>query len=366
MSFPQVQSITATTFASDTTAHAVNMPATVNAGDLLFCIFVNDANTSVTTPSGWTSITSQTFSTRTGIYAKIASGSEDGTTVDFVTSVAETAAAQVYRITGIYGDTTSNAITTASASGTGSTPNPPDLNPANWGTEETLWIAAASCSDPVTGVTTYPSSYTNGIYSQSGSGTTHVQLASARRENSVSAENPNTFTLDASAPNGWLGITIAIRPEFISQTIEPPILTNEPTFYGPELALFGLLIPPLLDNTPTLYEPNLAYEQILIPDDVLTITPIFYDAAMRYSITAPLLTNSPTFYDVTIINTQVLAPALFTVSPTFYGPEFRGPRNIGMPLLTNSPTFYGPEIFTVWANTDSLTSDTWTDTDYPT
>ena len=37
MAFPTVESITETAFASDATAHDVDMPATVNAGDLLLC-----------------------------------------------------------------------------------------------------------------------------------------------------------------------------------------------------------------------------------------------------------------------------------------------------------------------------------------
>ena len=212
MAFPTVQSITTTNFASDATAHLVNMPATVNAGDLLLCIFACDALPSVTTPSGWTSINSYSFSNRTAIFAKIASGSEGGTTVDFVTSASEAATAQVYRITGVSGGVTSSDITSAHATGTGSNPDPPNLDPSGWGTLDTLWIAVASCSDPVSGVTTYPTNYTNGTYSQSGSGTTHVQLASARRENNTAAENPGTYTLNASAGNGWSGITIAIRP----------------------------------------------------------------------------------------------------------------------------------------------------------
>jgi len=330
------------------------MPATVNTGDLLFCVFVNDGGVlaSVTTPPGWALITSQTFSSRVGIYAKIASGSEDGTTVDFVTSAAETAVAQVYRITGTYGDTSLNTITSASANGTGSTPNPPNLDPANWGTEETLWIAIASCSDPVTGVTTYPSNYTDGTYSQSGSGTAHVQLASARRENSVSAENPNTFTLNASATNGWLGITVAIRPQFVSQTIEIPLVDNTPVFYGAGVFVYGLLITPPIDNVSVFYNAMFAYEQTLILNDALSITPTFYNTGLATGMTAPLLDNTPTFYGVEIINTQILVAPLLSNPPIFYGPEFRGPRNIAIPLIANTSVFYNPSVFGTWRDVD--------------
>ena len=359
MAYPVVQDVTETTVASSSTTHNISMPATVNAGDILLTIFCwsNTAHTT-TTPSGWTAIS---VGSGMSAFGKVASGSEDGTTVNFVTSLANTAVAQVYRLTGTYGDVSLDTIEVAQASGTSTTPNPPNLNPANWDVAETLWIAATrvSKSGGYT-VSVYPSGYSNDLLTASGS---NPQIAAARKESSSSSENPGTFTVDTSA--SWLAFTIAIRPQYVLQTIDPPVLTITPTFYGPELALQGLLIPPLLTITPVFYDHSLAYEQALSPD-ILTIEPVFYGPTINTTITVPLLTNSSTFYGAELINTQVLAPALFTNSPTFYGPEFRGPQNIGIPLLTNSSTFYGPEIFTVWTNTDSLTSDTWTDVDYPT
>ncbi len=73
---PTIQSVTATLFAADTTAHAVAMPATVGVGDLLLVLFANDGSATVTTPDGWTLIASNARSTfvRGVIYAKTADG----------------------------------------------------------------------------------------------------------------------------------------------------------------------------------------------------------------------------------------------------------------------------------------------------
>ena len=122
LAVPVVASVTETAFGTDTTDHYVNIPATVNAGDLLIVLFTNDGSATVTIPSGWTELASDTrwSSVWLSVYYKIAAGTEGGTTVDFVTSAAEEAAAQVYRISNCHG-TTPPEISTA-ATGTDTTP----------------------------------------------------------------------------------------------------------------------------------------------------------------------------------------------------------------------------------------------------
>jgi len=88
---PVVASVTETAFDTATTAHYVNMPATVTADDLLIVLFTNDGNAAVTTPTGWNLLASDANGTqvRLSVYYKIAAGTEGGTTVNFVTSVVE-------------------------------------------------------------------------------------------------------------------------------------------------------------------------------------------------------------------------------------------------------------------------------------
>jgi len=98
---PALADDTTTLFPSETTSHAVTMPTTVNAGELLLVdIHVGSDDTSkdyaITTPTGWTQVIHTTLGyssggeshrSRVGIFAKVADGTEDGTTVDFVTEL---------------------------------------------------------------------------------------------------------------------------------------------------------------------------------------------------------------------------------------------------------------------------------------
>ena len=104
---PAVASVTETAFGADTADHYVNMPAAVDTGDLLIVLFTNDGSATVTTPAGWSLLASNASGAqvRLSVYYKIAAGTEGGTTVNFVTSAAEQAAAQVYRITNWHGTT---------------------------------------------------------------------------------------------------------------------------------------------------------------------------------------------------------------------------------------------------------------------
>ena len=210
--FPQVASVTETAFGTDTTNHYVNMPATVNAGDLLIVLFTNDGSATVTTPAGWTSLasTANGIEVRCSVYYKIAAGTEGGTTVNFVASAFEQAAAQVYRITDWHG-TTPPEISTA-ATGTSNRPNPASLDPAGWDVADTLWIAVAGQDrGDQDGPTAYPAYYTDGISTLSAEDDTSTcRTHSARRVLAAASENPGAFTIPLSEE--WVAFTIAVRP----------------------------------------------------------------------------------------------------------------------------------------------------------
>jgi hypothetical protein len=207
---PLVASVTETAFDTDTTDHYVDMPTTVDAGDLLIAIFTNDGSATVTTPAGWTALASdENNAVRCSVYYKIASGNEDGTTVDFVTSASEEAAAQVYRITNWHG-TTPPEISTA-ATGTSTRPDPASLNPAGWDVADTLWLAVAGQDrGDRSGTTAYPTSYTDGTSTLSSATTDSCRTLSARRVLAAASENPGAFTIPVSEE--WVAFTIAVRP----------------------------------------------------------------------------------------------------------------------------------------------------------
>lgn len=203
MAFPQVQSITETTTAS-ATVHNISMPATVNAGDLLLIVVMAGSTVINSHPSGWTKLRD---STQTPVYLKNAVGDEDGTTISVGTSSSTSMAFQVYRITGWYDSgTILNDVELATTTGSSTSPNPPSLNPTNWGAEDTLWIACAVWAAGFS-VTGYPSSYTDGLGTSSAGG----RVATARRENNTASEDPGTFSIETSV--GWRVHTIGIRPD---------------------------------------------------------------------------------------------------------------------------------------------------------
>lgn len=211
MAFPTIESLTPTLFGSNTTSHQVAMPAVVNAGDLLLVFFTNDGSATVTNPGGgWASRGTATNGTnvRASVYAKIAVGNEGGTTVNFVTSATEQAAAQVYRISGWGGDARDVQVS-ATANGSSAAPAPASLDPG-WGAGETLWIAFAGYSSGAT-VNSYPANYTNGTLSRSATtGTTATaEVATARLETRAASEAPGAFALTATS--AWVAMTVAIR-----------------------------------------------------------------------------------------------------------------------------------------------------------
>ena len=216
---PVVASVTETAFGSDTTGHNVTMPATVNAGDLLIVLFTNDGDATVTTPSEWTELASNEAdgAVRLSVYYKIAAGTEGGTTVNFVTSASEQAAAQVYRITDWHG-TTPPEISTA-ATETSTAPDPAFLDPAGWGVSNTLWLAVAGQDrGDQSGTLAYPISYINGTSTQSSSAVGCCRIHSARRVLlTATSEDPGPFTIPVTEQ--WVAFTIAVRPASRDLTI---------------------------------------------------------------------------------------------------------------------------------------------------
>jgi len=215
---PQIASITNTASATDGTTHNVSMPATVNKSDLLLVFIVVEGDNTATftpTPTGWTPLFSSGAGTTnlTGGFAKIADGTEGGTTVDFATSNTGGFAAHTYRITDWYGTLAGVTTgTTATSAGT-TTPNPPN-NAPTWGTtvQQTLWIAVVGSTDDDETATTAPAGF-GGLTSTivGGGANDGGAMSSANVVSAVASNNPGTFTLTGS--EATVAQTISIRPQ---------------------------------------------------------------------------------------------------------------------------------------------------------
>jgi hypothetical protein len=301
MSAPVVAPVTETAFDTDTTSHYVNMPSTVNAGDLLIVLFSNDRNGSVTTPGGWTELASDTSGPhiRVSVYYRIAAGTEGGTTVNFITSAAEEAAAQVYKITNWHG-TTPPGISIA-ATGSDASPDPASLNPASWDVTDTLWIAVAGQDrGDQTGTMTYPAGYIDGTSTLSSVGTGSCRIHSAHRVLATASEDPGAFTIPASEQ--WVAFTIAVRPVryylSISSTTGGSVTTpGEGVFAYDEGALVDLVA-----------TPGGGYQFVEWTGNVGTVADVYAASTTitmngDYSITANFEEAPPVQYDLTISST---------------------------------------------------------------
>lgn len=209
---PNVSSVTTTAFPGDSTTHNVAMPASVTAGNLLITHICIRNGASFTTPTGWTPLWSTTNSTSThAAFAKIADGTEGGTTVDFSTSGSDSGAAQVYRITDWYGTLAGVEVGTP-ATGSNTAPNPPALTPS-WGSTSafTLWLVLSGASDDDSAYTGAPGSFTDLTSTVSGAGANSgAEVGSARRVAALASLDPGNFALAASQL--WVVNTVAVRP----------------------------------------------------------------------------------------------------------------------------------------------------------
>ncbi|MGR6923078.1 carbohydrate binding domain-containing protein [[Actinomadura] parvosata] len=189
----------------------VDMPATVNAGDLLliFC----GRNVDIPAPSGWTSLGGGRL-----LYGKVAGGDEDGTSVTLTASSSDEWAVQVFRVTGWHG-TLADGVRLGWGGSSGGLFRDPDPGPVDfpWGELPTLCIAAHAVgirSDdpgPLT-QTALPAGYTNGGFTHDTvASKPRIYLGTARREISGAAsEDPGPFDISPN-PHSETAFTVAIR-----------------------------------------------------------------------------------------------------------------------------------------------------------
>lgn len=216
MTFPVVASVTATAFGTAATAHNVNMPATVNAGDLLLIHFGTGSGFTGpgTDPSGWTKqYNNGAAATLVEGFIKLADGTEGGTTVNVATTGSCKAAALVYRITGWFGNISTGLDASGSASGTSTQPDSPSLDPFPWAAEDTLWLTVASLNADTT-VGTAPTNYGD-VQSQSSAGSggaaTKCVVGGADRNLNATSDDPGAWGAWGTSA-AWWAFTFAVRP----------------------------------------------------------------------------------------------------------------------------------------------------------
>jgi hypothetical protein len=207
---PSIAATNTTSVSVANTSHAINMPASISAGDLLMVIFaLRDATNTITWPGDWTMLCGEeqadaSSRTRVEVGYKTAGGSDSLT---ITSSGLDESASIAYRITGHHASTAPECATASQA--TTVNPDPPALNPTNWGTENSLWIAGAVWSGSPTG-SAYPTNYDSNQLEVDSGGGTNANVKAATRTASTASEDPGTFSISAST--NVSAVTLGIRP----------------------------------------------------------------------------------------------------------------------------------------------------------
>lgn len=184
----------------DTSANpgVINIPART-AGDLIMVVLEVDTGGAAPTLGALNSVSWSNIGTQAGsaastgyfrIYYLIAGSSGSATTVTYSPAAFSTGFA--LDITGANSSTAPETAFVVSA-------DPPSLDPAGWGTEDTLWIAA--CYRFTTAATANPSGYT------AVNSNTWMRVGS--KNSTASSEDPGAFT---GGSGNATCVTIAVRP----------------------------------------------------------------------------------------------------------------------------------------------------------
>lgn len=221
--FPAVEDVT-TSYFSAATAHAVNMPASVTAGQLLFVVLGIDQAATITTPSGWTVVEDST--TRCKSYARISDGTEGGTTVDFVTATSREMAAHVYRISNWYGTISTGVFAGTPNGSSAGNPDCPTLDPGLGG-KEFLWIAAVGHTTNGATINSAPTNYLGYTETNDPPGANDIALASAYRQMYESTEDPGTFPGTTIKTYNSNTFAILVKPPIDYVTLSTKIATAE-------------------------------------------------------------------------------------------------------------------------------------------
>ena len=227
MAFPQIASTATTTDSSyNGTNLSCGMPSGIAANDLLLA-FVNHgvpAQRNYTKPTGWSEL-SRIYGNgyESYVYAKKAVGSD---TLTLTKAEGQSAAAVIVaRVTGWNGDlsgadNTGNLTSVEGAWSAGfAAPDPPNLDPANWGSEDTLWVACGVGPDGA--ISTYPYA-PNNVTALAAGVTNRVAICST--ESTASSVNPGTFSIGNNAYGQ--AITVAVRPQVTQAVLTSPTVTN--------------------------------------------------------------------------------------------------------------------------------------------
>lgn len=214
--YPNVERQVSTTSAAATT-HPVNLPIGIRANELLLLGFTVDGTaTSITTPSGWTLLSSgqvQSGTAECAVFIKKATGGEGGT-VSITVGASQQACAIASRISGWGGNLDDDVEVTTNV-GFGVTPEGGN-HLASWDSGDNLFATLICCEeDAVTGVTVSSSTGGNtgrALTVSHDNGTNMLAMGVDWRQQQQAAWDPSLFTTSPSTNLHFRWFTIAVKP----------------------------------------------------------------------------------------------------------------------------------------------------------
>lgn len=229
MAYPVIESRTKTDFTTNPTTFAANLPAVIDAGELLLLMAktedensIVEASVSDSTSDAWTSLEGPTGSTTEGsalVFAKVADGDEDSGTVTFTTlGSGGCAQAYVYRISGWGGTIATDIDIAVSTAYTISSTADPEAVTAGWGSDTNLFLVSVHLNDDDATTAAASTGYGNLQSASIGNGGNNsATMAIFDRELTASSDNPGTITLSES--ERWLCCTMVIKPAASDTTV---------------------------------------------------------------------------------------------------------------------------------------------------
>lgn len=214
MAFPAVAGTAETAVTTAGTSHAITLPGSIAAGDLLV-LWLAKGSTPATWDAlaGWTELLDENFASGLFIAYRWATGGDSNPT--FTSSGATRSATIAYRITGAEDPATTPPEIGTTASGSGTNPDPPSLTLGGGVARDYLVLTGFARNgeeaDDDTWTTAAPTNYTNLLQKACGVAGTNLSgmIAVAERQVNTAVENPSTFTV---ATGGWRAQTVGIHP----------------------------------------------------------------------------------------------------------------------------------------------------------
>lgn len=220
MAFPSVFATDSTSLTTASTTQGLNTNLGTDAETTLHLMAVRIAVAgAIGWPAGWTELVESAADGSDDVFAmawhKPAPG--DPATID-ITCGNGKGSAVGWGIAGSADPTVTPPVISTVGTGSGTTPNPPNLNPDSSTVRDFLWVAVASSEGEQSTSPTYPANYADGQRSEgsgtAGAVTTNTRVYGAARQNAVGQEDPGTFTISVS--DDWMAVTVAVFPAVVA------------------------------------------------------------------------------------------------------------------------------------------------------